>query len=446
MRRLVLLCALMLLCGLIPAAAEAADVTFRIEATSGTIFPRGGLTLPTTAVAPAGVPDGQTCPGDSVIGAVHAAVSGDWSGDWSVTTGWSLTQIKTTTADPANAPRQAKWVVILNGNITNVPPCQKILAPGDSVLVYPACLPATTNFGSCYQNGPLDLMGPNNAVGSPGAPVKFTVFQTTVSLDNDGNGSSQRATSAGAVVSSPEGSSKTDERYGTGETALWIATRGSSDIAVFKNTFVPDRTSVCITDGADGFCGTTRAPPNPFDPYAFCQTTGNDGYCNSPDQIAPLGRISTPRAAASFPRGEAPQKLTGTVDFDPTLTDHVDLRLMRQITAKVIVRYKKTKVIVKKKVHGKVVRKRVTKKIPVRALRTVCYGWSDTAATWKKLKKCDASTATKFRAEGAEEWTYAFLNKLPYGKYTLDALAQDGAGNVDTARENGRNRILFSVK
>jgi hypothetical protein len=100
---------------------------------------------------------------------------------------------------------------------------------------------------------------------------------------------------------------------------------------------------------------------------------------------------------------------------------------------------------VKKKIHGKVVRKRVTKRRAIRTKKSVCYGWNEAGGSWKTLKKCDATTAPLFRADGAEEWSYSFLNRLPVGKYTLDALAQDGAGNVDTVREQGRNRVKFAV-
>jgi hypothetical protein len=447
-RRLVRFCALTLVCGLLPAASAQADaVTLRIEGMNGPIFERASVGLPTAPVAPAGAPANQTCAGTTVIGAVHAAVSGSWSGDWSDTTGWSLKQIQSLIASPTAAPRQAKWVTFINGVLVNDPPCQKTLSGGDNLLVYPACLPTATSFSNCWREGPLDLRGPNNGVGGVGSPVKFTVFETTVTLDNQGIGSGQTSTSADATLSGPEGSAQTDSKYGTGEGALWFVNRGPAIVTANKDSHVPDRIGVCLSDGADGYCGTTKPDQTPFDPFSFCQqqTNGSDGYCGSPDKMAPLGRISKPVEAASFAKGAGPTKLNGTVDFDPTLTDHVDLRLMRQITANVIVRYKKKRVTVKKRVHGKIVKKRVTKKIPVKKKRAVCYSWVDATSTWKKLKKCDPTTATTFRAEGAEIWSYSFLSALPGGKYTFDAIAQDGAGNTDSTPEPGRNRVSFKV-
>lgn len=448
MRRLVLFCALILVSGVLPAVSEAKTVTLRVESLSaGTLLPRTTVTLPTTQVAPSGALDGQVCPGDSVIGAVQTAMNGAWSGVWSDTGGWSLKQIKTVTADPANAPRQAKWLVMVNSELRNDPPCQQILNDGDSVLLYTACLPGATAFSGCFQSGPIEIFGPNGGTGSPGAPVHFTVWETMVTLNSAGEGNSVRGPSSGASVVGPQGSTTSDDRYGTGDATLMITTRGPADITASNGTHVPDRTSVCITDGADGFCGTTRADQNPFDPFAFCgqETNGSDGYCGSPDLTAPLGRISQPGNAATYGKGAGPKKFTGTVDFDPTLTDHVELRLMRQLTRKVVVRYKRRKVIVRKRVRGKLVRKRVVKRIPVKRTRKACYGWSDPTSAWKRLKICDAGAALGFRAEGAETWSYAFLSALPAGNYTLDALAQDGAGNTDTTRETGRNRVTFKV-
>jgi hypothetical protein len=429
----------MLLCGLVPAVASAASVTVRIEsASASTLVDSAPITVLTTVVAPAGAPAGETCPGDSVIGAVSAAVSGDWNGTWDATNGWSLDRIKTATATLAVG---RKWVYFINGVLTNDPPCHATLGDNDVLMLYTACITATSN---CFSQGPIEMTGPS--IMGPGAPINTKIWEYTVSLNSEGIGTSQRSTSAGASVVGPENSSTSDMTYGTGVAIVSIKTKGPALISAAKGSRAPDRLHLCITDGADGFCGTTVPPQNPFDPSQFCQAVRNDGYCNTPDETAPLGRIGFPVNGVAFTADNRPAKLAGTVDFDPSQTDHVDLRLMRQ-TTKVVKVYKKRKVWVKKRIHGKLVRRRVTKKKFVRRRKVVvCQGWSDVGATWKALKKCDASTATVFRAEGAEAWNYAFLNKLPVGKYTLDALAQDGSGNKDSTPEPGRNRSTFTVK
>jgi hypothetical protein len=418
-----------------PAAASADSISLRIEAKSGTLFPETSLVLPTSPVKPANAPDGQTCAAGSVISAVDAATNGDWSGTWPDQTGSSLDRIKTATA---TLPGR-KWLVLVNGTLINDSPCNAVLHDRDNVIIYPACLTATTN---CFTKGPLELWGP--ATAGPGAPIIMQVWETNVTLDPQGNGTAIRAPSASATVSGPDGWTASDGYYEIGRAVLAVAEKGPAAIYASKGSYVPDRLDVCVTDGADGYCGTSLPPPVPFDPYAFCKTTGNDGYCNSPDHVAPLGRIGTPPDGLVYPKTQRPQKVSGTVDFDPSQTDHVDLKLMRKTTITVN-KVVKRKVWVKKKVHGKVVRKRVTRRRTVRVKKAACFGWNVATSTWKELKSCDVTTAPKFTADGAEVWSYSFLNALPAGRFTLQALAQDGAGNVDATPELGRNAVSFTV-
>jgi hypothetical protein len=303
----------------------------------------------------------------------------------------------------------------------------------------PACLTATT---ACFAGGLLDLVAPDTA--GSGSPIVVQVWETTFSLDSEGYGSSSRAPGGDALVSGPEGSARTNTKFNVGKATIYIAAKGPATIFASKGADAPDRSPICITDGADGFCGTTSPTQHPFDPLAFCQTTGSDGYCGSPDLVAPVGRISTPVQDHVFGKADRPRTMKGTVDFDPSQTDHVDLKLMRQTTIKVK-RYRKRKVLVKKKIHGKTVRRRVTKRRPYYVSVRACLGWDVSTSTWRRLKTCDAATAKSFRADGADEWSYQFLSALPVGRYTLDALAVDGAGNEDKVPELGRNQVQFTV-
>lgn len=433
----------------VPAAAQADFVTVRIEAKSGTLVPRTAVTLPATAVAPGGKDAQGTCAGNSVIGALQAATGGDWDGTWSSDgTGWSIDTIKGITAKPGDTqPR--KWLVLVDGVLVNTSlapsassPCTTILQNQDTVTIYPGCVGATTS--GCFTTGPLDITAP--ATAGPGANINVLVYETNLvmPLDANGNGTVQRKPSLAATVSGPNGSALTDSIYGTGVGVLFVSDRGPNVVAAAKGGHVPDHVSTCVTDGADGFCGTTVPTPVAFDPYAFCKTTGNDGYCNSPDQIAPVGHIGTPFQAQAFSSGGGPASFSGTVDFDPSQTDFVNLRLMRKRTVKVT-KYRTKKVWTTKKVHGKKVRKRVKKRVAYKVKKTVCSSWSDANSDYKTLKKCDPSTAAKFKAAGAEAWSYDFTSALPSGAYTLDALAVDGAGNVDSVAELGRNRVTFKV-
>jgi hypothetical protein len=422
----------------LPTSAVADSVTVRIEGRSGPLFPTASVTLPTTAVAPVGQATTGTCPGNSVAGAVDAATNHAWDGDWTDANGWSLTKINGASALAPNA----QWLVFVDEVVSNASPCQPILNNNDRVLIYPACLPGATSTSSCFTAGPLELDAP--ALAGPGTPINMRVWQLDVS-NSGGTWTSARGPAPGASVTGPDGSTTADVATITpGAATLTIAEKGPSTISAGKSGRAGDRAVVCISDGGDGYCGTTIAPPVPFDPYAFCQTTGSDGYCNSPDKVAPVGHIGTPLHEHKYGKGGAPLKFAGTVDFDPSETDHVNLRLERSIKA-TVTKVTKRRVWVTKKVHGKRVRKRVTKKKVRKVKQTVCYFWSDASSEFKRMKRCDVSTAPLFKAEGAEAWTYEFLSALPAGNYTFDAQAVDGAGNADSVPELGRNRVTFSI-
>jgi hypothetical protein len=428
----------MLVCLGLPAVAMADSVVVRIEGPAGALVKQTSVTLPSDPVAPSGAPDGETCPGTSVVGALDAATGHSWNGVWDSTAGWSIDTVKGTTALVSDG---RKWLVFVGDVLSNKAPCQVGLENNDTVTMYPACLGSTTT--KCLSKGFLELAAPS--IVSPGAPIGLKVSEVVATLDAQGNGSSQRGPSLAASVFGPNGSTQTDSHYGTGTASLTVTDKGPAVITAGKAGFAGDRADICATDGADGFCGTTVPPPVPFDPYAFCKTTGTDGYCGSPDKVAPVGHVGYPAQAFTFPSGARPNKLSGTVDFDPSQTDHVDVRLMRKttVTVKKVV---KRKVWVTKKTHGKRVRKRVTKRVARNVRQPGCVGWNVKTSTWKLLKKCDASLAPSFRADGAEVWSYSFLNALPTGAYTVDALATDGAGNTDSTPEVGRNRVTFTVK
>lgn len=426
-----------LLCFAVPAVASADSVTVRIEGRSSTLFPRAAVTLPASPVAPTGAPDGETCAGNTVLGATDAATSHAWTGTWDATSGWSLDSIMGASAKVTDG---RKWVVLLNGVVTRTSPCNTTVANGDVLDLYPGCIGTTTS--NCFPNGILFIIVPS--VAGTGAPLNVQVRETRVTLDATGVGSGQTGPSLGATVIGPDGYAITDSHYGTGIATLTLSEKGPATIRANKSGFAPDTGSTCASDGADGYCGSTLPPPVPFDPLAFCQTTGSDGYCGSPDKVAPVGRVATPTQGQVL--GSGPAKLTGTVDFDPSLTDHVNLRLVRQIKITVKKYGKRRRVWIVRKVHGKRVRKRVWKRKVRRVKQNACYYWSDKSSLYKRMKKCDPSTAPLFRAVGAEIWSYEFTSNLPAGAYTLDVQAVDGAGNIDAVPELGRNRVTFTVK
>jgi hypothetical protein len=426
---------------LAPATAAATPVNVRIESTNGPLVPLTTVTLPTSPVAPAGAPADETCPADSVTAALDAATHGGWNGEWTDADGWSIKSVGSLVA-PATGWR---WAVYVNNVYLNDSPCHRALSTADRVLIYPLC---TTGTASCYGGGPMEISPALPSLAYLGGSTQLQAWEINTTFDSQGIGTSTRTRSVGATVTWPDGSVlttafPTDPIAGTAY--ITFATRGDNAVRLSKGNHVPDRGNVCVSDGADGFCGTTIPPQNPFDPLAFCKTTGSDGLCGSPDHVPPVGYISQPVNAHVYPAGGRPRFLKGTVDFDPSDIDQVRLRLMRQAT---VTRYrvKKQRVWVKLKAHGRTVRKRVLKKRRVAYKTKACLSWNVNTSAWKALKKCDPATAGQFKADGADVWSYEFLTALPPGSYTLDALARDGAGNVDSTPELGRNRVTFTVK
>jgi hypothetical protein len=270
--------------------------------------------------------------------------------------------------------------------------------------------------------------------------LRTEVSQTSTVFSSGGIGSSTIGAAVGAIVSGPNGSAAAD-LYGVAVVPVYD--RGPQTITAQSGNRVPDRATVCITAGSDGYCGTEIPPVVPFDPLNYCVTTGDDGECGTIDTRPPVGHIEKPLNGKTYSGSARPDTLQGTVDHDHSEVALVRLALKRQITVKVT-KYKKKKVRVKKKVHGKVRRVVVRKRVPYKVKATRCYSWNNAATDWKLLKSCSAAVPL-FNATGGDYWTYEFPSPLPGGTYTLDAHAVDGVGNVDSTPEVGRNRAIFKV-
>ena len=427
--------ALVLLALAAPAVAQAATVSLRVEARTGSLVPTGNVDLPGSAVAPAGALDGQNCPGNSIVGALHTATQGDWNGVWSETDGWSIQRIKSQDVGDGSA---RKWVVYVNNTYITQAPCKELLKDNDKVLIYPACVVGTL---SCFGGEPLLFVQPPTEA-SPGVRLQFRTLEVNTSFDASGGATSGATASVDASLFSDNLFTRTDI-YGLG--ILTFTVRGPHTVVLQKGNRVPDYHTICITDGADGYCGTTANPHVPFDPLNFCTTTGDDGECGSPDLRAPLGRISDPTVAKKYARGKGPDTLQGTVDRDPSEVREVLLRLKRRSRVWTMKVVGKKRVTVKRRVRGKVVRKRVVRKVRKRVRVARCYQWNSTRTAWVVMKSCKNDATTWFKANGDEVWSYEFTAPLPGGVYLLDAQAIDGKGNADKTPEPGRNRVDFTV-
>jgi hypothetical protein len=157
---------------------------------------------------------------------------------------------------------------------------------------------------------------------------------------------------------------------------------------------------VCVTNGADGACGTTV----PLPPPPACQTNGRDGRCGSRDAEPPVARIAGINEQQRFSRRRAPRELQGFVDADPSGLASVKLRLTRKEGRR-------------------------------------CSFFSGRREEFLS-RRCGRAYAFKVGEEPA--WRYLLPERLGPGRYVLDVIAVDRAGNRDVLAR-GRSRVVFFV-
>jgi hypothetical protein len=385
-----------------------------------------------------------TCAATSPVAAVVAAVGATQvktikdptSGQWVITSIKGLAQAPVVA--PAINPPWYWRVYVDQGPVDNganrfdqQESCGGPDVPaGSEVLVYKAC---GTSTSGCYSGTPLYLRvrqgGPYDiaaqTVPGRGAPVVVRAIADK--------------TAATALFGTDEGVTATASAVGVtpGETAVSFTASGPHAIIVVANngTRPPGRMAVCVSEGNDGFCGSTRyqPPPEIVYPPSPCATNGHDGLCGTTDTSGPVTHVTNITDKKVFKARKGPGQVTGTIDTDPNGVGAVKLRLTRVSTTRVKVKAKKTKAKKKPKARYKTVRR--------------CTAWNDTTALLQTTK-CGTRYAKWFTADLSDlrdKFTYSFALTLPAGTYTLEVLATDEDGSKDPPVA-GRNVLTFTVK
>ncbi|QEC48511.1 hypothetical protein FSW04_13675 [Baekduia soli] len=208
---------------------------------------------------------------------------------------------------------------------------------------------------------------------------------------------------AGATVTAGTASATTGA---DGTASLTLPAGGPVAIVATQGNRVPDRSTVCVTDGGDGFCGSAVAPPAP--PSAACVSTGLDGFCGSPDRRAAYGFITSVANGRRFAAGRGPRELSGRVDEEPSGIADIRLRLSRSGAG-------------------------------------ACAGYDARRERFVATKRCSVTKAAWFSAGSLSPWRYLLPARLGKGRYVLDVQVVDKAGNRDSALARGRNRVVFTV-
>jgi hypothetical protein len=323
-----------------------------------------------------------------VAGALESATAGNWSGTWSDGLGYSVEVIL---GESHTFSGDHYWGEFVNG-VPGNGACADELSAGDAVLF----APEPTDFSATPDN-PMELQAPASA--QKGAPFNVTVTEKVTTFDSSPPYASHTVTKP--VQGASVGGATTDAN---GVAAVTLdATSGLR--ATHAGNIRTATESVCVHDGDDGLCGTTKpgAPPPPP-----CVHNGDDGFCGTPDHKFTYGFIKSIREQQHFRRGHGPRELQGTSDPDPSGIKDVQLRLTRNDRGR-------------------------------------CSTFSASKLRFAAMKRCGARRGTWFSIGSKADWTYLLPKALGRGRYVLDLKTIDGAGNADDQLARTRNRVVFFV-
>jgi hypothetical protein len=380
------------LASLAPASALAAgpaDVTVRAEGSSDTLLPRSAVHTTTNPV----VKDGDnthSCTGTSAAGALEVATAGNWSGTWQGAYRYSVDVI----LGESHAFFSGQyWGEFVNGAPGNGV-CFDELSPGDELL-----------FAPLSESGPADnpmyLAAP--AAAQRGAPFNVTVTEKVTTFDSSPPYASHTTTQPvqGAAV----GGATTDA---AGVAAITLSSTGPNGLRATHAGDIRTATeTVCVHDGDDGTCGTTKPGETPA-PVPPCIHDGEDGRCGTLDHKATYGFITSIREHQRFRKGHGPRDLRGTSDPDPSGLKDVRLRLTRNDDGR-------------------------------------CSTFSGAKLRFARMNRCGAGRGRWFSVGSKADWSYLLPKALGRGRYVLDVRTVDGAGNADTKLARTRNRVVFFV-
>jgi len=375
---------LSLLASASPALAAPAAVTVRVEGAASTVVAETPVATTATPV----VKQGNPCSGTSAGGALELATAGDWGGSYFAGLGQTVDRVRSESYAVSSSSSRY-WALWVNNAPATTGICTTELQTGDEVLLFVDCFGA-----GCVNPKPLILTAPRN--GRRGQPLVVKVEEVTI----DANFTANRGPSAGVSITGAGPAVLT----GSDGTATLTPDRpGALTLTAGKPDSVRDSAALCVADGDDGSCGTSAAagtgPAVPVTPG------GGSAPSRARDTLAPAARVSGIREQQRFSRASAPRELRGVVAADPSGLATVKLRLTRRDRGRCAYFSGRKERFVK-----------------TRCGRSFFFGIGDRAA-----------------------FSYLLPERLDRGRYVLDVIAVDRAGNRDRLAR-GRNRVVFTVR
>lgn len=350
--------------------------------------------------------DTAECSGTSALAALNTATAGSWSGD--VQSFGPTVEVIDGESHTFDSGRY--WTFWVNEKPAELGACQQELSAGDSVLFFVTCFPASDG----CPDGALVSSVP--ATARPGQTVSLLVKQAGATYDDKGNSSVTNNVAAGAAVQI--GAATTASAAdGTASVTLGDA-RGPQAVTIEKAGFARFTASVCVTDGADGQCGSVRPIPGitTGGDEPGCVHAGNDGRCGTPDRVAPLVKLAGFVSGKHYRQSKAPRELRGVVANFPNGERVADASGLKDV------------------------RVRITRYFGGR-----CWSYNGTKERFTTMRSCDKDNGQFFSVGNKAEWTYLLPQALAPGKYRIEAHAIDGKGNVDRSRRK-ISHLVFSVR
>lgn len=372
----------------VPAVAGAAPVTvdLRVEGPSATLF-EAPVTTDVRTFDFTGEAKQRLCDGTAAAGgssaspvptrgaAIAAAIAGglNAAGSWFPGLGASFDTIAGSSV-AYDAGTNAYLVEYLNGVSSMTGACGDPVKNGDEVLF-------------AYGTGSEPLLKLTLPVtAAPGAPLAGKVTEIA------GGAPVAGATVAGAQ-SGADG----------GVVLPGFAERGQHALKASKaGTIRSARAVVCVTDGTDGFCGSSKPSATPV-------------VAAAPDTTPALPLVGAIREGARFTRATAPRTLSGTVATDASGLRDVLLRLTRRAGGR-------------------------------------CEAYDAARERWTRAPRCGTEGGRWFSVGSRAAWSYLLPGALTAGRYVLDVRTIDGAGNITRGAERSadparpRTRVVFTVR
>jgi hypothetical protein len=383
------------------APAQAADVTVRVEGSSSTLLaPTAVTTGPGTFTKAPGAP---LCQRDSAGGALETATAGSWGGAFD---GWGQ-RVETILGETHVFGSGAYWSIYVNASAASQGACTQPVQTGDAITFYPQCEGAP--LPACFDG--LLLLASAPATVTPGAAATIAVDQVTTTYEPPTwEAVTRRTPAVGATVDVGGGSAVVGA---DGRAAVPVgAQTGVQSIRATLAGRVRASGALCVTNGADGACGTTLpgqvlgAGSAAQAPAAPCATAGDDGRCGTRDTLSPRSTLAGVADRQAFRTGQGPRRLAGSIDEASGV------------------------LMVKLRIHR-------------RAGRSCSY-FSGRQERFRRIR-CGVANAKWFTIGDRADWSYLLPARLPRGEYVIDVNAIDRAYNRDDGRERGRNRMHVRV-